>query len=130
MREIRDKSCIDFIQHTDQDDFISILSSDRSHSSIGRQNGNQTIFLYKKQKVGAVLHELMHALGFEHEHNRPDRDNYIYIDKSNLSMTALIILNLEDLEIYIYFFSIYNHHQIRTFSRNALKSGTNLVIKS
>lgn len=33
---------------------------------------------------GIIIHELMHVLGFMHEQNRPDRDDFVKIDFDNI----------------------------------------------
>lgn len=71
-----------FVEHTNEDDYIFFPNTDsaRCLSYLGRQGGRQEI-LVNPQKCGAgnVLHEIMHAIGFGHEHSREDRDNFIEV---------------------------------------------------
>lgn len=64
----------------------------RCWSYIGKRGGEQVLSLKPPDAnkchclcdVGRALHEMMHALGFYHEHSRPDRDDYIKIVKDNV----------------------------------------------
>ncbi len=40
-----------------------------------------------------VLHELLHALGFVHEHTRPDRDTYVRVYYENIDPSEIKINN-------------------------------------
>ncbi|XP_060780108.1 hatching enzyme 1.2-like isoform X2 [Neoarius graeffei] len=79
-------TCIRFIQRSSQRDYISIESLDGCWSYIGRTGYAQTLSLARSGCVyyDTVQHELLHALGFNHEQTRSDRDSYIRVAWENI----------------------------------------------
>lgn len=63
----------------------------RCCSYVGKSGeGPQAVSIGKNcDKFGIVVHELGHVVGFWHEHTRPDRDGYIYIDTTNIMPGAV-----------------------------------------
>ncbi|KAF7647811.1 hypothetical protein LDENG_00166090 [Lucifuga dentata] len=56
------------------------------YSYVGRQGGGQTVSLSRQGCLyhSTVQHELLHALGFNHEQTRSDRDNHIRVHWNNI----------------------------------------------
>ncbi|XP_046666585.1 zinc metalloproteinase nas-4-like isoform X2 [Homalodisca vitripennis] len=88
MNEYHRHTCIQFQKREAERDYLVIGSSYQyvCASSVGRQGGAQLLHLGPActRNIGTPMHELMHALGFYHEHMRPDRDRYVYINYSNI----------------------------------------------
>lgn len=57
-------------------------------SMMGKRGGKQIVKLSNRKCFilkGIAFHELMHNLGFDHEHSRHDRDEFIEIMTSNIA---------------------------------------------
>ncbi|XP_026233722.1 high choriolytic enzyme 1-like [Anabas testudineus] len=80
-------SCIRFRPYQNGDQaWLSIESRNGCYSYVGRQGGGQTVSLDRQGCLyhSTVQHELLHALGFNHEQTRSDRDNYIRVYWENI----------------------------------------------
>lgn len=71
--------------------FIRVAGDVSVSSGLGRQGGIQTIsfadfILWNPENI---IHEIGHALGMMHEHNRLDRNSYVIINTSNLKPYGL-----------------------------------------
>lgn len=58
---------------------------DSCNADVGRKGGRQKVSLgtgcvFKS----VVVHEIGHVIGFWHEQNRPDRDDYVHVFKDNI----------------------------------------------
>lgn len=58
-------------------------SSTGNNSSLGMVGGEQIINIHSCY-TDVIAHEIMHALGFFHEHSRVDRDSYIIVNYDNI----------------------------------------------
>ncbi|KAI8485972.1 hypothetical protein Bbelb_362930 [Branchiostoma belcheri] len=77
--------CIRFVPRTNEPDYVHIKRLDGCWSDIGVSGGMQELSLGSGcMWKGTILHELMHAVGFWHEHQRPDRDDYVTIMLNNV----------------------------------------------
>ncbi|CAF5150432.1 unnamed protein product, partial [Rotaria magnacalcarata] len=91
IREWESNTCIRFVPATSNDrDYIELTPNDGTdnfcYSYVGRQGGRQFVKMYAPicMSVGQYVHELGHAIGFGHEHQRPDRDYYVEIKWENI----------------------------------------------
>lgn len=53
------------------------------YKNYGAHQVNLAPACYASQ-TGTTMHELMHRVGFHHEHTRPDRDNYVDVIWANI----------------------------------------------
>ena len=76
---------IKFVPFNGQKDAIVFETQDKHcRSYLGRIGGHQPIYLADDCGERAIAHEILHALGFVHEHSRPERDNYVNIIWQNI----------------------------------------------
>jgi len=75
-------TCIQIKPRTTETDYIAIVWKEGCWSnSLGVRGGRQLISLGRGCFYKSIaIHEFMHAIGFEHEHKRPDRDSYLNIN--------------------------------------------------
>ncbi|XP_055327563.1 zinc metalloproteinase nas-13-like [Paramacrobiotus metropolitanus] len=84
LRQYHLYTCIRFVPRTTENDYIFITHSPQRgcSSHVGRQGGKQTMYLKIPgcvTLIGTTIHEILHNIGFFHEHSRPDRDANVKI---------------------------------------------------
>lgn len=88
MAELEAVANIDFVPRTNQGNFIRFVSTNSNSSFVGMIGGRQDINIFNWGFRYIIVHELLHALGFNHEQSRPDRNNFVTINFGNISQTA------------------------------------------
>uniref|UniRef100_A0A914C8J8 Metalloendopeptidase n=1 Tax=Acrobeloides nanus TaxID=290746 RepID=A0A914C8J8_9BILA len=131
MREFHNRTCIRFIPKTSSHiDYIYVTPEKFCHSEVGRKGGKQILSLTGEcirgsEGVGAIIHELMHTIGFYHEQSRADRNNYVTIHLENVLDDAKGNFDTYDLEKITHLGTSYDyesilHYDMYAFSKNGL----------
>lgn len=79
MTQFNKHTCIKFRPKLENDgDFVKIFKGKGCYSTVGRDedHGNLLSLGQDCAFMGTIAHELMHTVGFYHEHSRHDRDEY------------------------------------------------------
>uniref|UniRef100_A0A0N5B965 Metalloendopeptidase n=1 Tax=Strongyloides papillosus TaxID=174720 RepID=A0A0N5B965_STREA len=102
MKQIEEVSCFKFKPRNYEADYLKISKLDGCYSYVGKIGMPYSFRLFKNpifcilgggQELSLakgclhdyiIIHELLHAIGFEHEHQRYDRDNYIEVVYHNI----------------------------------------------
>ena len=72
---------------TTEENYLLIVDSGNSpsFSGVGMHGGRQRLYIAQPANVRNIMHELGHAIGLHHEHQRSDRDQYVVIHEENIS---------------------------------------------
>ena len=91
--------CVTFTPKTEATvNFVAIHPGPGCESHVGMKGRRQEMLLNAKcfaPKYGLLklVHELLHTLGFVHEQNRPDRNNFVSVNLAHSGLDTYIADN-------------------------------------
>ena len=83
------KTVIRLVPHSRETDYVRFVPSDHCASRVGRSGGEQLVWLGQgppcdARLIAPVIHEIGHAVGLGHEHQRSDRDEFVTVSHSDV----------------------------------------------
>ncbi|XP_041667698.1 astacin-like metalloendopeptidase [Cheilinus undulatus] len=84
MAMLSEHTCVKFHNRTSETNYLIFKPSKGCASYVGFIGGEQPVFVGPPCTVGNIVHEILHALGFHHEHTREDREKYITVLNHNI----------------------------------------------
>ncbi|CAG9771064.1 unnamed protein product [Ceutorhynchus assimilis] len=89
MRHWENHTCLKFIERNQTENIDYVFFTEKPCgccSFVGKRGiGAQALSIGENcAKFGIVVHEIGHAIGYYHEHTRPDRDSYVQVFEENI----------------------------------------------
>ncbi|XP_043952527.1 astacin-like metalloendopeptidase [Gambusia affinis] len=84
MNMVSEHTCITFHKRNSDPNYVLFRPGKGCASNIGFREGRQFVYLSPLCSVGSIAHEILHTLGFSHEHTRSDRADYIEVIVKNM----------------------------------------------
>ncbi|TQV86538.1 pre-peptidase C-terminal domain-containing protein [Aliikangiella coralliicola] len=75
---------LEFIERTDQPNYIYVQNDSRNYATVGMVGGKQILSMVNWGSLYVIVHELGHSLGMWHEQQRSDRDQFVDIHLDNV----------------------------------------------
>ena len=84
MNRLQTLAGLRFVPRTNQRQFIRFENAQVNSSPVGMQSSGNTIRIVSWGSDIVIAHEIFHSLGFFHQHQRPDRNNYVQVIDGNI----------------------------------------------
>ena len=84
VRHWNENTVIRLVERTDQPNWVRFIPGSLCAAEVGMIGGEQNVFLHDNCGPAAVVHEIGHAVGLWHEHQRNDRDPHVWVSPSPL----------------------------------------------
>lgn len=130
----RKHTCLKFIPRGGEKDYVAFDNQQTGcWSLIGKAGGEQAINFQTPgcmAKVGTVVHEMLHSVGFYHEQNRSDRDGFVKVNFQNIPRDKYI--NFEKMsESKISPYGVkYDHKSVLHYSAYAFSNSDKMTIEA
>eukprot|EP00096_Caligus_rogercresseyi_P012112 TRINITY_DN4988_c0_g2_i1.p1 TRINITY_DN4988_c0_g2~~TRINITY_DN4988_c0_g2_i1.p1 ORF type:complete len:245 (+),score=59.00 TRINITY_DN4988_c0_g2_i1:729-1463(+) len=94
MKVLESVTCVKWVPRKQEEAFVSIQTGDSgcySHVGYSPMRVKHVLHLQTSNDLstcmvpGIIAHEMLHVLGFIHEHTRPDRDDFIDVHWENIN---------------------------------------------
>ncbi|XP_056445268.1 astacin-like metalloendopeptidase isoform X1 [Gadus chalcogrammus] len=122
MDMVSEHACVSFHHRSTEPDYMLFYPSKGCASYVGYKGGEQKLYVGPMCNVGNVAHEILHALGFHHEHTRLDRNEHIQVIEDNIQTGKHSNFNMKDGKTFgiPYDTSSIMHYGGQYFSKNGL----------